>query len=203
MAQELHDEVGQTLTAVLLDLERVARQAPPALREQVHEVQENTRAGLDEVRRIARRLRPGVLDELGLTRALKSLTGEFTGPGLTVRHHLDADLPALGRARELVLYRVAQESLTNTARHAHACRADLALPNVALRLLVQSHMRPHQRVHRNRVGAVGPQVRTFAGQQQRPVAPGRQRCIHQLANRGDRREINCRTGTEQIRQEVA
>lgn len=127
VAQELHDEVGQTLTAVLLDLERVARQAPPALREQVHEVQENTRAGLDEVRRIARRLRPGVLDELGLTRALKSLTGEFTGPGLTVRHHLDADLPALGRARELVLYRVAQESLTNTARHAHACRADLAL----------------------------------------------------------------------------
>ncbi|MEU3986009.1 HAMP domain-containing sensor histidine kinase [Streptomyces sp. NPDC026672] len=127
VAQELHDEVGQTLTAVLLDLERVARHAPDGLRAQLHEVRETTRAGLDEVRRIARRLRPGVLDELGLARALKSLTGEFTGPDLAVRDRLDPELPPLGPARELVLYRVAQEGLTNTARHAGAARAELAL----------------------------------------------------------------------------
>ncbi|MFI8347752.1 histidine kinase [Streptomyces sp. NPDC085596] len=127
VAQELHDEVGQTLTAVLLELGRVAGQAPPDLRAELHQVQETTRAGLDEVRRIARRLRPGVLDELGLLSALKALTAEFSGPGLTVRHRLSNDLPPLGHETELVLYRVAQEGLTNIARHAHARHAELAL----------------------------------------------------------------------------
>ncbi len=127
IAAELHDEVGQTLTAVLLELKRVADHTPPAVRDELHQVQEITRASLDEIRRIARRLRPGVLEELGLTSALKALTGEFTGPALTVGHRIDTDLPTLGRDTELVLYRVAQESLTNAARHAAARRADLTL----------------------------------------------------------------------------
>lgn len=70
VAQELHDEVGQTLTAVLLELKRVADQAPEPLREELRQVQEITRGSLDEIRRIARRLRPGVLEELGLVSAL-------------------------------------------------------------------------------------------------------------------------------------
>ncbi|MFD7436387.1 HAMP domain-containing sensor histidine kinase [Streptomyces sp. NPDC059861] len=127
VSQELHDEVGQTLTAVLLELTRVAGEAPPAVREELRQVQETTRGSLEEIRRIARRLRPGVLDELGLTAALKALTTEFTHPGLSVRHHLDTDLPPLGRDTELVLYRVAQEGLTNTARHARARHAELTL----------------------------------------------------------------------------
>ncbi|GLW49022.1 histidine kinase [Streptomyces sp. NBRC 14336] len=127
IAQELHDEIGQTLTAVLLDLKRVANQAPEPVREQLHQVQETTRASLDEIRRIARRLRPGVLEELGLTSALKSLATEFTGPTLSVRHDIATDLPPLGDNAELVLYRVAQESLTNTARHAAATRVGLTL----------------------------------------------------------------------------
>ncbi|WP_328485029.1 HAMP domain-containing sensor histidine kinase [Streptomyces zaomyceticus] len=131
IAQELHDEVGQTLTAVLLELKRVADHAPPALRDDLHQVQETTRAGLDEIRRIARRLRPGVLEELGLSSALKALTNEFTGPALTVRHHIDADLPLLSRDTELVLYRVAQEGLTNAVRHSGADRADLTLTHTS------------------------------------------------------------------------
>ncbi|MFC9504063.1 HAMP domain-containing sensor histidine kinase [Streptomyces sp. NPDC057002] len=131
IAQELHDEVGQTLTAVLLELERVAGHAPPGLLEELRQVQETTRAGLDEIRRIARRLRPGVLDELGLASALKSLATDFGGPCLSVRHRLDADLPPLGPEAELVLYRVAQEGLTNVARHAHARHAELALRRTA------------------------------------------------------------------------
>ncbi|MGW4304281.1 histidine kinase [Streptomyces sp. NPDC004646] len=130
VAQELHDEVGQTLTAVLLELNRAARQAPPGLREELQQVQETTRAGLDEVRRIARRLRPGVLDELGLTSALKALVTEFSGSGLTVRHQLGTDLPPLGHESELVLYRVAQEGLTNVARHARAHHAELTLRHI-------------------------------------------------------------------------
>ncbi|MGP3941818.1 HAMP domain-containing sensor histidine kinase [Streptomyces sp. 6N106] len=127
IAQELHDEVGQSLTAVLLELNQAAGHAPPGLREDLHQVRETTRTSLDEIRRIARRLRPGVLEELGLTSALKALTNEFTGATLVVHHRISADLPPLEAETELVLYRVAQEGLTNVARHAAARRAELAL----------------------------------------------------------------------------
>lgn len=127
IAQELHDEVGQTLTAVLLELKRVADHAPEPVSGEVRQVQETVRNGLDEIRRIARRLRPGVLEELGLASALKSLAGEFSTPGVTVRRTIDGDLPGLGKETELVLYRVAQESLTNTARHSGARQVLLSL----------------------------------------------------------------------------
>ncbi|MCO8277315.1 sensor histidine kinase [Actinoplanes sp. TRM 88003] len=127
IAQELHDEIGQTLTAVLLDLKRVAKASPDPVRDQLLQVQESTRNSLDEIRRIARRLRPGVLDELGLASALRALAGEFTTAGLAVRRQVHSDLPVLPKEVELVLYRVAQESLTNAARHSAAQHVDLVL----------------------------------------------------------------------------
>lgn len=127
IAQELHDEIGQTLTAVLLDLKRVAGEAPPAVRDQIHQVQETTRNSLDEIRRIARRLRPGVLEELGLTSALRALATEFSTAGLAVHRQIGTDLPELAKETELVLYRVAQEGLTNVARHAGAHHVTLCL----------------------------------------------------------------------------
>ncbi|MGW1680140.1 sensor histidine kinase [Saccharopolyspora sp. NPDC002376] len=131
IAQELHDEVGQTLTAVLLELKRVADQAPAPLAAELHQVQETTRDSLDEIRRIARRLRPGVLEELGLISALKALTTELPPhTGLTARCHVSNDLPELSEAAELVIYRIAQEGLTNTIRHARATRFDLILQRV-------------------------------------------------------------------------
>ncbi|MCD9880358.1 sensor histidine kinase [Streptomyces guryensis] len=141
IARELHDEVGQTLTAVLLQLKRVADRAPEELRGEVGQAQEATRAGLDEIRRIARRLRPGVLEELGLVSALRSLAAEFTTHGLTVRHHITGDLPPLTEQSELVVYRVAQEGLTNTARHAGADRAEVRLRPLAdgVELLVRDN----------------------------------------------------------------
>ncbi|MER6721451.1 HAMP domain-containing sensor histidine kinase [Streptomyces halstedii] len=128
VAQELHDEVGQTLTAVLLELKRVTRHAPDPLREELAHVQEITRGSLDEIRRIARRLRPGVLEELGLVSALTALTTETPTPNkLTVRRHMEKDLPELGQEAELVVYRIAQECLTNTVRHAGATLLELSL----------------------------------------------------------------------------
>ncbi|GAA4589395.1 sensor histidine kinase [Streptomyces violaceoruber] len=139
VAQELYDEVGQTLAAVLLDLKRVADQAPEEVREQLSQVQETTRASLDEIRRIARRLLPGVLEELGLSSALRSLSDEFTGPSLTVRHDIATGLPGLGDNADLVLYRVAQEGLTNAARHSGARLVVLSLERAgdAVRLRVR------------------------------------------------------------------
>ncbi|MDG4824623.1 HAMP domain-containing sensor histidine kinase [Asanoa sp. WMMD1127] len=127
IAQELHDEVGQSLTAVLLELKRVGGHAPAEVRAELQEVQETTRISLDEIRRIARRLRPGVLHELGLTSAVRSLATEYSTRGLSVRARIGSDLPALGEEAELVVYRVAQEGLTNTARHARAELVELSL----------------------------------------------------------------------------
>jgi len=133
IAQELHDEVGQTLTAVILELKRVADQAPEPLRGQLRQVQETTRDGLDEIRRIARRLRPGVLEELGLVSALRALATEISQhSGAAVRQHFDGDLSGLHDEAELVVYRVAQEAMTNTARHASATRMDIALSRTAV-----------------------------------------------------------------------
>ena len=78
IAQELHDEIGQSLTAVLLGLKRAVDRAPAELRDELRAVQELTRASLDEVRQVARRLRPGVLEDLGLISALSALATDFT-----------------------------------------------------------------------------------------------------------------------------
>lgn len=128
VAQELHDEVGQSLTAVMLQVGRLAKRAPPELAAELEEAQEETRGTLDEVRRLARDLRPDVLDDLGLTAALTALGTSFgERTGLRVERHFDAELPQLHPDAELVLYRVAQESLSNVARHAGASRVELRL----------------------------------------------------------------------------
>ncbi|MDV9186647.1 HAMP domain-containing sensor histidine kinase [Streptomyces sp. SR27] len=140
IARELHDEVGQTLTAVLLQLRHTADHAPVELRSELHQAQETTRAGLEEIRRIARRLRPGVLEELGLHSALRSLASEFSTRAVTVRARIEPGLPELDEGTELVIYRVAQEGLTNAARHAAATRVDLylrRLPHGGVGLLVR------------------------------------------------------------------
>ncbi|MEU4578819.1 histidine kinase [Nonomuraea sp. ATR24] len=125
IARELHDEIGQSLTVVLLALKRTADRAPDDLREELRTIQETVRSSLDEVRQVARRLRPGVLEDLGLISALNALAADF--PGVPVTRRLDARLPPLGGEAELVVYRIAQEGLTNVARHAGASRVELSL----------------------------------------------------------------------------
>ncbi|MET9381556.1 HAMP domain-containing sensor histidine kinase [Streptomyces sp. NPDC002928] len=142
LAQELHDEVGQTLTAVLLQLKHAADHAPQPVRADLRQAQETTRAGLDEIRRIARRLRPGVLEELGLHSALRALTTEFTTSSTSATAYITPGLPHLDPATELVLYRIAQEGLTNSARHARATRVEVhlrPLPDARVGLLVRDN----------------------------------------------------------------
>jgi two-component system, NarL family, sensor histidine kinase UhpB len=128
VAQELHDEVGQALTAVMLQLSRLAKRAPADLEDELREAQETTRASLEDVRRIARQLRPEALDDLGLPAALGALAMTFAErTGMRIRRHVIEDLPPLPADAELALFRVAQESLTNAARHAGTARLDLSL----------------------------------------------------------------------------
>jgi len=128
IAQELHDEVGQALTAVLLQLSRVHERVPAELREDVNEAQGATRASLEDVRRIATDLRPEMLEDLGLASALAALSDGFARrTGLRVDRHIQTPLPQIGGEAELVMYRIAQEALTNVARHAESESAELTV----------------------------------------------------------------------------
>jgi two-component system sensor histidine kinase UhpB len=128
VAQDLHDQVGQTLTAALLELEHVSRQVPQASRPEVEAVQGIVQVGLEDIRRIARELRPEALDDLGLPSALAALTERFARQArLDIDLHVDPALPRLSREAELVIYRVAQEALTNVARHSGSETATLRL----------------------------------------------------------------------------
>jgi two-component system sensor histidine kinase UhpB len=131
IAQELHDEVGQSLTVVLLGLKRMEALAPPKLLPELEAVRESARAGLDDVRRVARRLRPAVLEDLGLASALAALVHDFAAHSAAdVRRSFTPGLPPLSREAEVVLYRVAQEALTNAARHADPSMVELSLHKV-------------------------------------------------------------------------
>lgn len=126
IAQELHDQVGQELTAVLLGLARVQGRLEAPLRDEVAVIGDAVRSSLEDVRRIALELRPEALDDLGLISALAVLCERFAqGAGITVTQHIDDELPELDPESELVIYRVAQEALTNVARHSGSDHADL------------------------------------------------------------------------------
>jgi two-component system sensor histidine kinase UhpB len=128
IARALHDEAGQTLTAVILEIERAAAQGPVSERERMAELAAQLQSTLDEIRRISRELRPEALDDLGLINALIALSTRAGRQGdLRVERRLADDLPPLSSDLELVIYRVAQEALTNVLRHAEAkhCMVEL------------------------------------------------------------------------------
>jgi two-component system sensor histidine kinase UhpB len=131
IAQELHDEVGQGLTAALLQLEAAAKAAPPEVRGRLAETAETVRSSLEDTRRVASGLRPEALDDLGIVSALKALAkrlGEQTG--MPIEAAFDEDLPHISSDEEIVVYRVAQEALTNVLRHAEAGSAQVTLGRV-------------------------------------------------------------------------
>jgi two-component system sensor histidine kinase UhpB len=128
LARDLHDDIGQRLTAVLLYLKRSAATTTEPSRSGILEAQAAIRDALDEVRRVLRQIRPEVLEQLGLGAALGELAAGFAAQtGIVVDQSLDNDLPRLAPGCELAIYRIAQEALTNVARHADARRASIAL----------------------------------------------------------------------------
>lgn len=128
VSRELHDEVGQALTAVLLGLGPLAKRAPASLTADLRQVQDLARSSLEDVRRIALELRPEALDDLGLVNALRGLCSRVEQQGgVRVQRDLAGDLPQCSQEVELVIYRIAQEALTNALRHSEASRISVSL----------------------------------------------------------------------------
>jgi two-component system sensor histidine kinase UhpB len=132
VAAELHDEIGQQLTALVLQLDRLTRTASADLKGALDETTAAAKQTLEDVRTLAHRLRPEVLDELGLVPAVRNLCDRIgNGTGLVVHRSLPPELPELASEAELVIYRVAQESLTNVVRHARATAARVTIEGAA------------------------------------------------------------------------
>lgn len=139
VGRALHDEAGQSLTAIALEVERLARQSSPEQREQLRALAVQLHDSLDDIRRISRQLRPEALEDLGLVNALIALSTRVSQQGgISIDRHFSAELPELSEELELVIYRVAQEALTNVLRHAEAtrCRIDLAANGDVVELTV-------------------------------------------------------------------
>ena len=131
LARELHDELGQTLTGIVLLLDGLVREAPSPMQASAEQVQDAARGAVEKTRDLARGLRPVALDEFGLRSALTTLAaGVAERTGLRVRNELADDLPVLAPESDLAIYRTAQESLTNVVRHAEATAVALSLAAV-------------------------------------------------------------------------
>ena len=110
-----------------LEAERAAADGVADQSAELGEIADDIRSSLDEVRRIARELRPEALDDLGLVNALITLCSRAGAQGgVRVERELEPGLPRLDPDVELVVYRVAQEALTNVVRHAQAKRATVS-----------------------------------------------------------------------------
>jgi signal transduction histidine kinase len=138
IARELHDEVGQALTAIRVELSFAQRGAemPPAVAERLKDVRAITEGALHTIRDLSHLLHPSLLDDLGLTAALESLLAGFgRRHGLQVEVLHDHMEHRLAPELETAVYRVVQEALNNVAKHAQAsaCRVYLqGLPHTVL-----------------------------------------------------------------------
>jgi len=128
IAQDLHDEVNQALTAVSLRLQASIERAPADLRRELAETKRLASQAMEELLALARQLRPAVLDDHGLLPALHSQVRDFSEQtGISANFNTRGPIPNLSPEQQLVIYRVTQEGLSNVAQHADARKVDVEL----------------------------------------------------------------------------
>jgi two-component system sensor histidine kinase UhpB len=127
IARDLHDEVNQSLTGLLLRLEAVREAAPPELEPELAETRALANQAMRELLSLARQLRPTALDDLGLAAAIAGQLEQLESGGVKAELSTDGDFSGLDDDVQLVVYRVAQEALANAARHSGAGRIAVAL----------------------------------------------------------------------------
>jgi two-component system, NarL family, sensor histidine kinase UhpB len=128
VARDLHDEVNQSLTGLLLRLEAARERAPAELAHELAETRALANQAMQELLTLARALRPTALDDLGLRAALGALVDELgRKSGIETSFAGTGELADVPMDTQLVAYRVAQEALSNAAQHSHAERIDVRL----------------------------------------------------------------------------
>ncbi|HEY8810204.1 MAG TPA: sensor histidine kinase [Solirubrobacterales bacterium] len=127
VARDLHDEVNQSLTGLLLRLEAVREAAPPELEPELAETRTLANQAMRELLSLARQLRPTALDDLGLAAAIAGQVEQLQRSGMSAELATEGDFSDLDDDVQLVVYRVAQEALTNAARHSEAARISVTL----------------------------------------------------------------------------
>jgi two-component system, NarL family, sensor histidine kinase UhpB len=140
IAQDLHDEVNQALTAILLRLEALAQETPPERAPEVAELKRLVNQAMSELLNLARQLRPSALDDHGLVPAIEAQLKRFSAQtGIEARMSTEGDPNELPEVIQTAIYRVAQEALANVQRHAGATVVELDLQedagDVELRVL--------------------------------------------------------------------
>jgi two-component system, NarL family, sensor histidine kinase UhpB len=128
LARDLHDEVNQALTAILLRLQALSEEAPPELDEQITALKALVNQAMEELLRLARQLRPASLDDLGLIAAIEGQLARFSEQsGIQAVLHHEGAPESLSEDQQTVIYRVVQEALSNTAQHSGATFVDFDL----------------------------------------------------------------------------
>jgi two-component system, NarL family, sensor histidine kinase UhpB len=127
LARDLHDEVNQSLTGLLLRLEAAREAAPPQLEAELAETKALANRAMRELLSLARQLRPTALDDLGLTAAVAGQVEQLAHGEIEAGFGAEGDFSDLGDDAQLVVYRVAQEGLSNAARHSGAARIEVRL----------------------------------------------------------------------------
>jgi len=127
VARDLHDEVNQSLTGLLLRLEAAREKAPPELEAELDETKALANQAMRELLSLARQLRPTALDDLGLAAAVAGQVEQLRRGEIEASFEAEGDLSDLGGDAQLVVYRVAQEALSNATRHSGAERVGVAL----------------------------------------------------------------------------
>ncbi len=128
IARDLHDEVNQSLTALLLRIEAAAQDAPENVKAQLAQVKELADQAMGELLDLARQLRPTALDDHGLVAALRTHVRDFDRRGpARATFWADPRLGDLSPDAQVVVYRVAQEALMNASRHSGAARIEVSL----------------------------------------------------------------------------
>ncbi len=128
VARDLHDEANQALTAVILRLQAAEQDAPPELAAEINEAKQLAGQAMEELLQVVRQLRPTTLD-MGLRNAVSSQVTDFSDrTGIKAEYNFTGDhTRRLGDERELAIYRVVQEALSNIVQHADASRVDVTL----------------------------------------------------------------------------
>ena len=146
ISQELHDEVGQALTAVIINADFITAEfgddCPPEMVKRLHDISNLARVTLQQIRGLSMKLRPAMLDELGLISTMRWFVEQFAARSeISIDLHFSDEVEEqrFGAEIETALYRVLQEALTNVARHADATVVTVRLARTAdtLRLSIE------------------------------------------------------------------